>query len=88
MFKIGDIVQHFKRETITEKDDPNKYLYVIRDIAKHTENGEDLVIYQALYTPFETYARPIMMFLSEVDKEKYPNIKQKYRFTDWNRGER
>lgn len=78
-FNIGDIVQHFKRETITEDDDPNKYLYVIRGFARHTETGENLVIYQALYSPFETFARPYEMFTSKVDKNKYPNIKQKFR---------
>ena len=78
-FNIGDIVQHFKRETITDADDSNKYLYVIRGFAKHTETGENLVIYQALYSPFETFARPIDMFYGKVDKNKYPNIKQEFR---------
>ena len=78
-FQIGDIVQHFKRETLDFNDDDNKYLYVIRGFAKHTETSEMLVIYQGLYSPFETYARPYNMFNSKVDKEKYPNIKQEYR---------
>jgi len=78
-FDIGDIVKHFKREYMTENDDPNKHLYIIRGFAKHTENNEDLVIYQALYSPFETYARPYDLFISKVDKQKYPNIKQKFR---------
>ena len=85
--KVGDIVQHFKRETLTEeKKKTNKYLYKILDIAQHTETKETLVIYQALYEDldagisFGTYARPYEMFISEVDHEKYPNIKQKYRF--------
>ena len=74
----GDIVAHFKRETV----DPNttKYLYRIITIATHTETGEQLVIYEALYGSFGIYARPLDMFMSEVDHDKYPNIKQKYHF--------
>ncbi len=82
--KPGDVVQHFKRE-ITENPETT-YLYLITDIAEHTETKEKLVIYRALYKDeklgvnFGTYARPYDMFMSEVDREKYPNIKQKYRF--------
>jgi len=77
-FVVGDIVQHFKREWV----DPHtsEYLYKIIAFAQHTENGEKLVVYQALYPPFKTCARPYDMFVSEVDREKYPEAKQKYRF--------
>ena len=80
-FAEGNIVKHFKRETLSDKEmESNKYLYQIKGFAIHTETGEKLVIYQALYSPFETYARPVEMFLGEVDRLKYSNINQKYRF--------
>ncbi len=82
-FPIGTIVQHFKREMITDEERAsNKYLYRIMDYAEHTETGEMLMIYQALYGDFRTYARPLRMFMSEVDREKYPDVKQKYRFEE------
>ncbi len=77
-FKIGDIVKHFKRELVSP--DSPEYTYKILAFASHTETDEKLVIYQALYAPYETYARPYNMFMGEVNKEKYPEIKQKYRF--------
>ncbi len=75
---VGDIVQHFKREWVSS--DTSEYLYKVLVFAQHTETGERLVIYQALYAPFKVCARPYAMFMSEVDREKYPDIRQKYRF--------
>lgn len=76
--KVGDIVRHFKREYV----DPNstKYLYQVLAFAEHTETGEPLVIYQAMYPPFKICARPYDMFMSKVDREKYPDAKQEWRF--------
>lgn len=80
-FTPGDIVQHFKRETLSSEDyNANKYLYKIIGVAEHTETKEKMMVYQALYGDFGTYVRPYEMFVSEVDKEKYPDIEQKYRF--------
>ena len=87
-FKTGDIVRHFKREKMTEEQlekDPNLYLYEIIGTSRHTESKEELMIYKPLYetdctTGVDYAARPLDMFLSEVDHEKYPEIKQKYRF--------
>ncbi len=78
VFRPGDIVRHFKWEWVRE--DTSEYLYQVLAVAKHTETGEKLVVYQALYAPFQVFARPYDMFVSEVDREKYPEIKQKYRF--------
>lgn len=80
---VGDLVKHFKREKIENPN--NEYLYKILEIATHSETREKLVIYQALYdngkgVRYGVYARPYDMFMSEVDHEKYPEIKQKYRF--------
>lgn len=78
-FNIGDIIVHFKRE-LTDGTDKKAYLYKILGVAEHTETGESLVVYRALYGDCKLYARPLEMFNSKVDKEKYPNIHQKHRF--------
>ena len=79
----GDIVKHFKRETLSPEElrnNPTMYMYKIISMnVKHTETGEKLVCYQALYGDGQVYVRPKEMFLSKVDKEKYPDIKQEYR---------
>ncbi len=77
-FQSGDIVRHFKRETV--RQDTSLYLYKIIGIAIHSETREKMMVYQALYDDCSLYCRPYDMFVSEVDHEKYPNIMQKYRF--------
>ena len=79
---VGDIVRHFKREWVSENT--SEYLYKVLAFAQHTETGERLVIYQGLYAPFKVCARPFAMFMSEVDHDKYPDVKQKYRFESVN----
>lgn len=76
-FTKGMIVQHFKRQFNSEG---NHYLYRIIGIAQHTETGEQLMVYQALYGEKKLFARPLDMFMSEVDHEKYPLAQQMWRF--------
>ena len=77
-FQTGDIVRHFKRETVDPASD--RYLYMIVGVAKHSETGEEMMVYSPLYGDGGLFVRPLDMFLSEVDHEKYPQIRQKYRF--------
>lgn len=54
--------------------------YIVNDIAVHTESDEIMVIYKCFVDPFVTWCRPLSMFTSDVDRKKYPHVKQKKRF--------
>lgn len=74
----GDIVKHFKRGTLSSND--LMYCYVVLDDnVMYTETGDRCVLYQALYGEHKKFCRPYDMFISEVDKEKYPDAQQIYR---------
>ena len=81
-FQPGDIVKHFKRELSGAllPEEPNKYLYEVLSWARHSETDERYVVYRALYGSKETWVRPYAMFMEEVDREKYPQVRQAYRF--------
>lgn len=55
-------------------------IYQIRCLARHSETGEMMVVYQAMYDTFQIYVRPLAMFMEEVDTDRYPDARQRYRF--------
>lgn len=65
----GEVWRHFKGK-----------LYLIITVAVHTETRERYVVYKTLYGDYSDYIRPLDMFMSETDHNKYPDIKQKWRF--------
>lgn len=66
---VGRRYRHFKGR-----------IYIVNDIAVHAESDEIMVIYKCFADPFVTWCRPLSMFMSDVDREKYQNVKQKRRF--------
>ena len=67
--KINRIYKHFKGDN-----------YLVVDVATHSETKEKYVVYRRLYGDYSLWIRPLDMFLSEVDHDKYPDVTQKYRF--------
>ena len=68
-FRLGSVYKHFKGN-----------YYILMDIGVHSETSELMVIYKAVKNPGMTWIRPLEMFDSDVDKEKYPDVEQKLRF--------
>ena len=67
--RIHGIYRHFKGN-----------YYLVEDVAKDSETGQEMVIYRQLYGDESLWVRSKEMFLSEVDKEKYPEVTQANRF--------
>ena len=69
--KINGVYKHFKGK-----------IYVVENIAKDCETLKEVVVYRALYGEGQVWVRTYTDFISEVDKNKYPDVKQKYRFEE------
>lgn len=69
--KIHGVYRHFKGKC-----------YIVEGVAKHSEDLSEYVVYKQLYGDGGLYVRPLPMFLSEVDHEKYPDVEQKWRFEE------
>ena len=67
--KIHGIYRHFKGN-----------YYLVEELARDSETDEQLVVYRKLYGDGSLWVRPLAMFLSEVDHEKYPDVAQRWRF--------
>ena len=65
----GEFYRHFKGK-----------LYQVKMLARDSSSSKEVVVYQAMYAPFEYWVRDLEEFTSEVDREKYPDVKQCYRF--------
>ena len=66
---IGRVYRHYKGD-----------YYIVRAIARHSETGEQMVIYQALYGDGELWARPLALFMDKLDPAKHPDVEQSNRF--------
>lgn len=73
--KINGVYRHFK----------GRY-YLVVDVALHSETGEEYVVYRQLYGEGRLWIRPLEMFLEPVDRAKYPDCPQEYRFELMNDG--
>ncbi|GMO14285.1 MAG: hypothetical protein Ta2E_04490 [Mycoplasmoidaceae bacterium] len=67
--KIKGVYKHFKGD-----------YYIVEDVAIDSETQNEIVVYRQLYGDNKLFVRPMKMFLSKVDKKKYPDVKQIYRF--------
>lgn len=67
--KVHSIYRHFKGD-----------YYLVEGIATNSETNEKYVVYRALYDNLELYVRPLSMFIDKVDKDKYPDIEQEFRY--------
>lgn len=67
--QLGRVYRHFKGD-----------YYLVEAVAHDSETGALCVIYRKLYGDGGLWVRPLAMFLEPVDRKKYPDAEQAYRF--------
>ncbi len=67
--QLHRVYRHFKGDS-----------YLVEDVARHSETGEEYVVYRKLYGDGGLWIRPKDMFMEKVDRAKYPDVQQTYRF--------
>lgn len=87
-FYPGQIIKSFKREFVSvQEQSQNMHLYEVISIAKNTDTGEDMLVYKALFRPFDVFCSPISICTAPIKNDEFIMINQKHCFEPWNKEE-